>query len=110
MHIESPEAARIIKVKCGETSAEVQWMSSFDGGDTQTFAVYVLSRLDKIIISDDIPDKGENIVHYNYVENLQPSRTYTFYVSAQNRRGNSSSENLTCITSKKGIVTFFVIY
>lgn len=96
-------------MNCEETSAKVQWMSSFNGGETQTFTIFVLSGLDKIIITDDIPDKGENQVHNSYVQNLQPSSKYTFYVSAQNRRGNTSSENITCTTTNKGIY-FFLSY
>lgn len=97
----SPESARNMTIQCEETSAKVQWISSFDGGDKQMFTVSVLSGMDQIIISNDIPDKGENTVHDIYVQNLQPSSKYTFYVSAQNRRGNSSTENITCITLNK---------
>lgn len=109
LHIESPESARNMTIQCEETSAKVQWISSFDGGDKQMFTVSVLSGMDQIIISNDIPDKGENTVHDIYVQNLQPSSKYTFYVSAQNRRGNSSTENITCITLNKGIVNCFII-
>lgn len=102
LHIESPESAKNMTIKCEETSAKFQWISSFNGGDAQTFTVFVLNGLDQIIISDNIPDKGENRVHDIYVQNLQPSSKYTFYVSAQNRRGNSSSERITCITLNTG--------
>lgn len=105
MHLGRPDVPRDIKVECEESGAKVQWVSSFNGGDDQTFITFVYKD-QKTSYSSRIPDAGENKVHSNYVENLQPSVSYVFYVSAQNRHGNSSSENITCTTLKKGILFF----
>lgn len=76
-------------------------MSSFNGGDIQFFTVIALNSQQQQSTSDIISDNGENEIHSTYVQNLQPSTTYVFYVSAQNRHGLSSSENITC-TTKEG--------
>lgn len=96
----TPDVPRNIKVVCEISGARVQWISSFNGGDTQTFIIHANGDR-KTIFSSRIPDAGENTIHTNYVENLQASVSYVFHVSAQNRYGNSSSENITCITLKK---------
>lgn len=102
MHTGTPDVPRNIKVVCEISGARVQWISSFNGGDTQTFIIHANGDR-KTTFSSRIPDAGENTIHTNYVENLQASVSYVFHVSAQNRYGNSSSENITCITLKKGI-------
>lgn len=102
-----PDIPRNLTVNCDQTGARIQWISGFNGGDTQTFKVFILNGKDKIS-SDRIFDNGENLVHSNYIQNLQPSVTYAFYVSAFNQRGYSSSDNLTCTTLNKGIFTFVV--
>lgn len=105
MHTGRPDAPRNIKVVCEVSGARVQWISSFNGGDNQTFVILVNGD-QTTSYSSRIPDTGENTVHTNSVENLQPSVLYVFYVSAQNRHGNSSSENITCTTLKKGNLYF----
>lgn len=103
-----PDIPRNLTVNCDQTGARIQWISGFNGGDAQTFKVFILNGKDKTS-SDRIFDNGENLVHSNYIQNLQPSVTYAFYVSAFNQRGYSSSDNLTCTTLNKGIFTF-VLY
>lgn len=108
MYTGKPVEPRDINVECEVSGASVQWISSFNGGDPQRFIIYATGD-QRTIISSGINDTGENKVHSIYVQNLQPSVLYVFYVSAQNRHGNSSSENFTCTTLKKGIISFFFL-
>lgn len=48
--------------------------------------------------SEVINDYGENVIHNTQFTNLQPTTKYTFYVVAQNKHGNSSSEGRECTT------------
>lgn len=82
------------------THAAVQWNSSFNGGDNQTFIVFALNGQQGCNQSIRIPDMGENRIHRTYVQNLQPFMTYVLYVSAQNSHGFSISDIISCITSK----------
>lgn len=93
-----PNTPIIFEIVCEVTSAEVQWKSSFNGGDTQTFTVTAMYGQYKKIESNIIYDKGENKIHSAYIQNLQPSTRYLLYVSARNRHGSISSENITCTT------------
>lgn len=83
-----------IEINCEVTRARVQWTSSFNGGDPQSFTVIALNGQQ----SENISDKGENKIHETYVQNLQSSTTYVFYVSARNRHGYSLSNNISCTT------------
>uniref|UniRef100_A0A8W8NKS0 Uncharacterized protein n=1 Tax=Magallana gigas TaxID=29159 RepID=A0A8W8NKS0_MAGGI len=96
-----PDNPRNIRVTCEGTRATVQWISSFNGGDRQTFNVFALNGHQGGNRSIQIPDMGENKTHRAYVQNLQPSMTYVFYVSAQNNHGFSISDIISCITSKE---------
>lgn len=96
-----PDNPRNIGVKCEGTRAIVQWISSFNGGDHQTFDVFALNGQQRGNQSIRIPDMGENKLHKAYVQNLQPSITYVFYVSAQNNYGFSISDIISCMTSKE---------
>lgn len=107
MHIGKPDKPRNIEAKCEVTAARVQWISSFDGGDTQTFILFAIHDLHEARYSKKFTDEGEDKVHSNYVRDLQPSALYVIYVSAQNRHGKSSSENITCRTLDKGIEVCF---
>lgn len=69
-------------------------------GDRQTFNVFALNDHQGGNQSIQIPDMGENKTHRAYVQNLQPSMTYVFYVSAQNNHGFSISDIISCISSK----------
>lgn len=102
----------IEKSYCEVTRAKIQWTSSFNGGDIQFFTVIALNSQQQQSKSDNISDKGENEVHSTYVQNLQPSTTYVFYVSAQNRHGLSSSEHISCTTKegKHSISIYPLIY
>lgn len=97
-----PDIPRSVTLTCEVTSARLQWLSSFDGGDRQTFTVVAFNVQYGTWYSERIPDKGENTVHSYFIDNLQPSTLYLFYVSAENRHGNSSSENKLCTTRKQG--------
>ena len=48
--------------------------------------------------SEPIHDEGENKLHNTQIQNIQPSTTYTIYVVAKNKHGNSSSEKMKCNT------------
>lgn len=87
-----------VEIVCEVTRARVQWRSSFNGGDPQSFTVIVLNGQQRESRSDNISDKGENVIHLTFVQNLQPSTTYVFYITAQNRHGLSSSEKVSCTT------------
>lgn len=83
-----------IEIVCEETRARVQWTSSFNGGDPQLFTVTSSSGQQ----SNNISDAGENVIHSAFVQHLQPSTMYVFYVSAQNSHGFISSEKISCTT------------
>lgn len=104
---ETPDAPRMVKIFCEETSASVQWISSFNGGDTQEFAVVVSNGHFETSYSDFIPDTGENEIHSKIIQNLQPSSEYLFSVSAHNKLGESTSEKFKCTTKQKGFNFFF---
>lgn len=89
-----PNMPKNIKLVCEATRAEVKWKSSFNGGDSQLFTVFASNGQQ----SDKISDKGENLIHSTFVQHLQPSTMYVFYVSAQNSHGLISSENISCTT------------
>lgn len=89
-----PNSPGNIEIFCEKTSAMVQWKSSFNGGDPQSFTVFALNGQQ----SEHISDKGENDIHSTYLHNLRPSPTYVFCVSAQNSHGLSSSERISCTT------------
>lgn len=97
----SPDKPRSVEVTCEETRAKVQWISSFNGGDRQTFTVTAVSGQYGIGFSKPTSDEGENIIHMKYVENLHPSTEYAFHVSAKNKHGIRLSENRTCKTLGK---------
>lgn len=89
-----PNMPKNIKIVCEATRAEVKWKSSFNGGDSQLFTVFASNGQQ----SDKISDKGENLIHSTFVQHLQPSTMYVFYVSGQNSHGRISSENISCTT------------
>lgn len=93
-----PTMPERVEIVCEVTRARVQWRSSFNGGDPQSFTVIALNGQQRESRSDNISDKGENVIHSTFVQNLQPSTTYVFYVIAQNSHGLSSSENVSCTT------------
>lgn len=95
MNTGKPNMPDNIEIVCEETRAKVQWKSSFNGGDPQLFTVISSSGQH----SNNISDKGENVIHSTLVQHLQPSTMYVFYVSAQNSHGFISSEKISCTTS-----------
>lgn len=88
----------------------MQWISSFNGGDTQEFAVVVSNGKFQTTYSDFIPDKGENEILSKHIKNLQPSSEYLFSVSARNSIGESTSEKVKCTTQKQGRISFFSFF
>lgn len=58
--IGKPDNPRNIRVTCEGTRATVQWISSFNGGDRQTFNVFALNDHQGGNQSIQIPDMGEN--------------------------------------------------
>lgn len=93
-----PTEPKIIKVDCEERRATVKWKSSFNGGDSQSFKAFALDSQRIQSESVNVTDNGENEIHSTYINNLQPSVTYMFYVSAKNRHGSSLSTNISCRT------------
>ncbi|XP_078323049.1 uncharacterized protein LOC144622284 [Crassostrea virginica] len=83
------------------TVAKVQWTSSFNGGNSQSFTVIAVDAQERTLLSKRISDNGETKPHSINMQNLQPSMTYVFYVSARNSRGESLSEFRICTTSDK---------
>lgn len=57
--------------------------------------------------SELLCDKGESKIHVTQLQNLQPSTKYAFYIVAQNKLGNSSSEIIECKTFDDGTLHFF---
>lgn len=96
-----PENPQNTRLSCEETRARIQWISSFNGGDSQTFTVLAFNDEYRTSYSKTIPDMGENVVHSIYIQNLQPSTLYVFFVSAQNSHGNTKSENISCTTQNQ---------
>ncbi|XP_052691725.1 hemicentin-1-like [Crassostrea angulata] len=96
-----PDLPRNIKVTCKATGAIVQWISSFNGGDTQNFTVITLSGQDGNSHYYNLNDNGQNEIHATYVGSLQPSVTYWFSVSAKNSYGSISSKAMSCTTVKE---------
>lgn len=99
-----PSKPRNAKIVCETTGAKIQWISSFNGGDVQSFTVTGMNGQYKESESYTLADKGQNKIHSTYIQNLQPQTIYMFYVSARNRHGFSSSENISCttLTGKNG--------
>lgn len=95
-----PDIPTISEVVCEVKQARVKWKSSFNGGDSQTFTVVALNGIYKESESYTVEDKGENVIHSTFVQNLQPSTTYLFYVSAINSHGVSFSKSINCTTVK----------
>lgn len=93
-----PNSPGNIEIFCEKTSANVQWKSSFNGGDPQLFTIFASNG--QQFESELISDRGENEIHSAFIQNLQPSTTYVFYVSAQNSHGLISSERINCTTLK----------
>ena len=93
-----PDRPRDVETICNIKSAKIQWMSSFNGGDSQTFTVYAILARQEASRSEPVHDKGENKLHNTQLFNLQPSTKYAFHVVAQNKHGNISSEKRECKT------------
>ena len=93
-----PTSPRIWKISCSGKSAKIEWISSFNGGDSQTFFALGLIGQHEVTRSEFMKDRGENKIHHTELQNLQPSTKYVFYVVAINRHGNSSSNQMECTT------------
>ena len=93
-----PNSPRIEKATCNINSAKIEWISSFNGGDSQTFFVLAILDQQKVTRSEYMKDRGENEIHDTELQNLQPSTKYVFYVVAKNKHGNSSSGEIKCTT------------
>ena len=105
LFIGKPDSPKSIEVICDVKRARVKWKSSFNGGDPQTFTAFAMNGQHETH-SQPLPDKGQNQIHQTFLENLQPSLTYVFYVSARNSHGNSSSDIKSC-AMLKGIRSFY---
>lgn len=93
-----PDRPRNIEIICNAKSANIHWVSSFNGGDTQTFKALAMIEQGLVSQSEIIHDLGESVIHNIRLQNLQPSTKYAFYIVAENKHGNSSSEKGECKT------------
>ena len=93
-----PTSPLIGKASCNVNSAKIEWISTFNGGDSQTFFVFGQIGKQEVTRSEDIKDRGENKIHNTELKNLQPSTKYVFYVVATNKHGISSSDKVECTT------------
>lgn len=99
-----PSIPLISEASCNARSAQIQWRSSFNGGDIQTFIALAIIAQQEVSRSESLCDKGESKIHVTHVQNLQPSTKYAFYIVAQNKHGNSSSEKIECKTFNDGML------
>lgn len=83
---------------CEIKTARIQWESSFNGGDPQSFTVVSLHGNQIENKTDTISDQGTNTIHTAFVQNLQSSTTYVLAVAAHNKHGFSLSKNISCTT------------
>ena len=83
---------------CNAKSAKIEWISSFNGGDPQTFFAVAVIIQKESTNSEAVIDSGENKMHDTEIQNLQPSTKYVFHVISKNKHGNSSSDELECTT------------
>ena len=97
----------ISEASCNVRSAQIQWRSSFNGGDIQTFIALAMIAQQEASRSELLCDKGESKIHVTQLQNLQPSTKYAFYIVAQNKLGNSSSEIIEYKTFDDGMLHFF---
>lgn len=88
----------ITEYVCEVKTARVQWESSFNGGDPQSFTVVALHGNQIENKTDIISDQGKNEIHSTFVQNLQSSTTYVFSVAAHNKHGFSLSKTISCTT------------
>ena len=93
-----PSSPQIGNISCNVNSAKIEWISSFNGGDFQTFFAVGLIARQEVTRSEAIKDSGENKIHNTELLNLQPSTKYVFYVVAKNKLGKSSSKQMECTT------------
>ena len=95
---EKPDSPQNVGVTCNGTSANIQWTSSFNGGFPQTFIALALYKEKIGSQSETIHDRGENVIHDTQLQDLEQPTRYVFYIIAQNKIGNSSSESAQCPT------------
>ncbi|XP_078334163.1 neural cell adhesion molecule 1-like isoform X2 [Crassostrea virginica] len=93
-----PNTPVISKVSCKVRNAQIQWASSHNGGAIQTFIALATIGQQTVSRSESVCDKGESKIHSTHLQNLQSSTKYAFYIVAQNKHGNSSSEKRECKT------------
>lgn len=93
---------------CNVKTAQVKWISSFNGGAPQSFTAFALAGQQEASRSELKQDEGENKIHSSSVLNLQPSTEYVFYVSARNRHGTTTSERSICKTLPEGITLVMI--
>ena len=98
-----PNKPVISKVSCKVRNAQIQWASSFNGGAIQTFIALATIGYETVSRSESVCDKGESQIHFTQLQNLQPSTKFAFYIVAQNKHGNSSSEIIECKTLDDGM-------
>ena len=81
--------------------ANVSWVSSFNGGLTQTFHIgyRTSSETAYTLNNKEYLDAGKGKIHFGTLEQLSPSTTYFFVVYANNSEGQVMSElKVNCTT------------
>ena len=101
-----PNTPVISKVSCKVRNAQIQWASSHNGGAIQTFIALATIGQQTVSRSESVCDKGESKIHSTHLQNLQSSTKYAFYIVAQNKHGNSSSEKRECKTLDDGMLHY----
>jgi len=86
------------------TTAEIIWISKFNGGSIQYFHIGVKSASDlEFMKGEKFADSGEDEVMIGFVNGLQEGIRYNFNIYAENMYGQSTLKNhLNCETPQQG--------
>ncbi|VDH93021.1 Hypothetical predicted protein [Mytilus galloprovincialis] len=87
--------------------ANLQWIPSSDGGDTQQFKLYYAVQDRQIVFSkhrEDIKEDENELLNFERVDGLLPATSYVFKLIAYNTFGESNCIKAYCNTTKSGIV------
>jgi len=107
--LDRPDPPIGIRAFCtNNKTAEIIWISKFNGGSSQQFRVGVKRTNDSIFEKgDQIKDPGENEIVTGIVNELLDGTRYLFTVFAESKYGQSTlATDLVCKTPTKGNVYF----
>ncbi|CAG2223850.1 unnamed protein product [Mytilus edulis] len=94
-----------LEVRCTENSAELSWISAYNGGSMQTFTSYYsyFKPGNDNRGPEEITDTGEGTRIKINIQPLYPGYSFFFTVSATNINGTTESDTyVNCTTSKTG--------